>query len=223
MKKIVYSALFFTGISALFGLCYYLSFKHALVHYNQETVEQNTRLLQEILQYSGENERLLRQLAKEEEPMVPVSVAQETLSERADYFLETYYVQSNHLEREQLALPGFMVGTDIKALTAYLEDYMDAIPVNEYLKGLISYEIISFQSSQVVLRKTYDEAIVKNQFYVCKRGDFVVVYYSDLKTIYEYTEIRIDSLPENIRVSVEEGFYVKDAKELYCILEGYTS
>ena len=116
-----------------------------------------------------------------------------------------------------------MVGLDRRELNAYVKGYMEEMPINEYLAGLLSYEIISFSAEQVVLRKTYDEAKVEDQFYVCRRGDFIVVYYSDLRTVYEYTEIRVDGLIEDDRQAINQGFYVKDAQELYSILEGYTS
>lgn len=223
MKKIVYASLLFAGISALFGLCYYFSFKNALLHYNREAVEQNSALLQEILQSSGESERLLQQLIKEKEEAVQAATSQEKLRETASYFLETVYLQSQTEEREQLALPGFMVGIDFRGLNAYVQGYMESMPVNEYLNGLVSFEIVSFAQDKVVLRKTYDETKVENQFYISRKGDFIVVYYSDLKTVYEYTEIRVDSLTEEMRQMLEQGFYVKDAQELYGILEGYTS
>lgn len=223
MKKILYTSLLFAGISVMFGLCYYWSFRNALLHYNREAVEQNTQLLNEILQSSGESERLLQQMIKEKEEAVQAATSQEKLRGTASYFLETVYLQSQTEEREQLALPGFMVGIDRKELNAYVEGYMESMPVNEYLNGLISFEIVSFAEDKVVLRKTYDETKVENQFYICRRGDFIVVYYSDLRTVYEYTEIRVDSLIEEIQQSIEQGFYVKDLKELYSILEGYTS
>lgn len=223
MKKIIYSSLIFTGISVLFGLCYYFSFKNALIHYNRQAVEQNTELLQEILQRSGENERLLQEIIQDNDEVVPASSTQEKLRQTASYFLETYYLQSQTEEREQLALPGFMVGIDRKGLTAYVEGYMETMPINEYLNGLVQFEIVSFTEDKVVLRKTYDETKVENQFYICRKGEFIVVYYSDLKTVYEYTEIRVDGLIEEIRQNIEQGFYVKDVQELYSILEGYTS
>lgn len=223
MKKILYTSLLFAGISALFGLCYYLSFKNALLHYNREAVEQNTELLNEILQSSGKSEQLLQQMISENSEAVQAAATQETLRATASYFLETCYLQSQTEEREQLALPGFMVGLDRKELTAYVEGYMESMPVNEYLSGLVSYEIVSFAADKVVLRKTYNETKVENQFYICQKGDFIVVYYSDLRTVYEYTEIRMDSLAEEVQQVLREGFYVKDAQELYSILEGYTS
>ncbi|MBQ8039018.1 MAG: hypothetical protein IJ274_03985 [Lachnospiraceae bacterium] len=223
MKKILYTSLLFAGISAIFGLCYYLSFKNALLHYNREAVEQNTKLLNEILQSSGENERLLQQMLNENAEAVQAASTQETLRATASYFLETCYLQSQTEEREQLAIPGFMVGLSRRELTAYVEGYLESMPINEYLNGLISYEIVSFSEDKVVLRKTYDETRVEYQFYICRRGDFIVVYYSDLKTVYEYTEIRLSGLTEENQQAVEQGFYVKDTQELYSILEGYTS
>ena len=137
MKKILYSSLVFAGISVLFGICYYFSFRNALLHYNREAVEQNTKILNEILESSSESERLLQQMLNTDEPVYPVSVTQDTLRENASYFLETYYLQSQTEEREELALPGFMVGIDRKELEAYLKGYMEDLPVNEYLKGLV--------------------------------------------------------------------------------------
>ena len=75
----------------------------------------------------------------------------------------------------------------------------------------------------MVLRKTYDETKIENQFYLSSLSGFVVVYYSDLKTIYEYTEISCETLTPEVQLMIKNGFYVKDAKELYSILEGYTS
>ena len=59
MKRVIYISAAFLGISMLFGVCYYLSFKNALLHYNREAVEQNTELLQQLLAYSGKSEQLL--------------------------------------------------------------------------------------------------------------------------------------------------------------------
>lgn len=222
MKKMLYTSLIVAGLSVLLGMSYYISFKNALSRYNKEAVEQNTELLYELLQYSGENEQLLKQLLNQT-PEAEAAVSSEVLRTTASYFLETCYLQSQTEKKEELPLPGFMVGLTRKELAAYVEGYLESMPINEFLNGLISYEIVSFSPDKVVLRKIYDETKVENQFYLCRKGEFIVVYYSDLKTVYEYTEIRTDSLKEEIRQVVEQGFYVKDAQELYSILEGYTS
>ena len=224
LKRYLYISIILIGFSALFGLCYYVSFKNALLHYNREAVEQNTKLLNELLQYSGKSEQLLLQLLEEQTEEVQATVIlQDTLQMNASYFLETYYLNSQTSNKEQLALPAFMIGIDKNELTAYIDGYMENMPVNEFLDGLVSYEIVSFGPEQVILRKTYDEQKIQHQFYLCSLSGFVVVYYSDLKTIYEYTEISCETLTPEIQLMIKNGFYVKDAKELYSILEGYTS
>lgn len=228
MKRMIYLALTFLGISTIFGLCYYFSFKNALLHYNREAVEQNTEILQQLLEYSGKSEQLLYEIIdnnkNETEEMSAAAVQMtEKIRTTADYILETNYMAQGTTKREQLPLPGFMVGITREELCAYIEGYMEFMPVNEYLDGLILYEVISFSPEKVVLRKTYDETKVENQFFIGTSGGYVTVYYSDLRTVYEYTQIELDTLPFDVRENVKKGFYVKDVKALYSILEGYTS
>lgn len=64
----------------------------------------------------------------------------------------------------------------------------------------------------------------KNEgYYLCGLQGYVVVYLSDRETIYEMTEIALDTLPENVRSEVEAGKYVETARELYGFLENYSS
>ncbi len=224
MKRVMILAGSFLGISLLFGMVYYFSFRNALLHYNREAAEQNTQLLQELIEYSGKSEQLLMELVRENETeMVETAVTKDKLLATADYYLETFQIHTGEITREQLPMPGFMIGLDLGEMKAYIRGYMEELPVNEYLAGLVSYEILSFSGEEIVLRKSYDKYKVENQFYVCNKNGFVVVYYSDLKTVYEYTEIMCDGLSEEIKASLRNGFYVKDTKELYSILEGFTS
>ena len=226
MKKIVYLSGAFIGLSILFGLCYYVSFKNALLHYNREAVEQNTELLQQLLVYSGKNEQLLYEIInieKSDEESLEVMQNPDKLCQDAEYVLETVFLSTNERKKEQMTLPSFMVGISREELTTYLNGYMECMPVNEYLDGLLSYEIVFFSENKVVLQKVYDETKVENQFYLCEKNGYVVIYYSDRRTVYEYTEIECLSMSAPERLRIQDGFYVKDKKELYSILEGYTS
>ena len=99
MKRYLYVGAFFIGISALFGLCYYWSFKNALQHYNREAVEHNTELLNELLKYSNKSEKLLETLINENtDEVVEAAVSGETLRADASYFLETIYLE-NQIEK----------------------------------------------------------------------------------------------------------------------------
>jgi len=227
MKRILYLSGTFLGLSVLFGVCYYFSFRNALLHYNQKAVEQNTELLQQLLEYSGKREQLLYEIIAQEQTDADLSAEvlqiKEVISADADYYLETKYLVQGTMTKEQTSLPGFMVGISREELIAYMKGYMECMPINEYLAGLVQYEIVSFSPERIVLRKTYHETKVENQFFLCMYNGYVTVYYSDLKTVYEYTDIECASLPTTLQERIRQGFYVKDAKELYSILEGYSS
>ncbi len=228
MKRILYLSAGFLGLTILFGCCYYFSFRNALLHYNSEAIEQNTELLIQLLEYSDNSTRLLEELAKEsnsapQQSMEASTAGKEILLPSAQYILETCQASNGTMVRETLPIPGFMVGLSREDLLTYIGGYMEYLPVNEYLAGLTAYEVLSFSKDSVTIRKTYDENLVDFQFYLCEQNGRVTVYYSDLRTVYEYTEIECETLSEEVREELEHGFYVRDAKELYGILEGYTS
>ena len=60
-------------------------------------------------------------------------------------------------------------------------------------------------------------------FYLCELQGFVAVYLSDRKTIYEFTEIPLTDLPEEVQQEVAAGKYVRTEKELYAFLQNYSS
>ncbi len=51
----------------------------------------------------------------------------------------------------------------------------------------------------------------------------MTVYLSDRTTIYEFTEIPLTDLPEELQQEVKEGKYMKTEKEIYAFLENYSS
>lgn len=68
------------------------------------------------------------------------------------------------------------------------------------------------------------EAAPKTEgYYVCIKNGFVIVYEADKSTVYEYTDIIYDGLPEDLQEEIAEGKYMKDLKELYGFLENYSS
>ena len=44
---------------------------------------------------------------------------------------------------------------------------------------------------------------------------YVVVYLSDKKTPYEYTDIKCDGLPSEMQEEIRNGKYMEDAKDRY--------
>lgn len=67
------------------------------------------------------------------------------------------------------------------------------------------------------------DASQAEQFYLLPLNGYVVVYLSDKTTVYEYTNIAMDHLPENVRTEVENGKGIATETELYGFLENYSS
>lgn len=60
-------------------------------------------------------------------------------------------------------------------------------------------------------------------FYLMELNGFVAVYRSDKETIYEYTNIIVEDLPEDVRQEIMEGKEIRTVEKLYGFLENYSS
>ena len=67
------------------------------------------------------------------------------------------------------------------------------------------------------------QALKEDCYYLMEVNGYVVVYLSDKKTPYEYTDIRYDELPAELQDEIRNGKYMEDAKSLYGFLENYSS
>ncbi len=233
MKKI---GLYSGGIvllSVLFCTCYYFSYESALKDFNKKAKQQKEGLYTELLRVSEENQDLLGKLAakdqelqqrkNENEVLEAGRLPQNTVLPTVNYVEETYDLATKQMYSMVKTAPGFLIGMTKEELSSYLDAYMDELSLAEYEAGLIAYDIISFSEDNVILRKTYDVNKVPYKYYVNISDGMVTVYYSDLKSVYEYTHIPAVDLSEEDRLALIEGIYVKDREELYSILEGFSS
>ena len=150
----------------------------------------------------------------------------ETITPDTKYILQTFYVDTmngEQLNEEELTLPVDYIALNENELRNYLDEYIADMPLEEYLNGLISFEIISFDEEEVVLRKTYGNDWNRNEFYVSDSNGEVVVYYGDKETVYEYTGITTEELSDDDKIRLKLGCYVANAEELYALLESFSS
>lgn len=69
-----------------------------------------------------------------------------------------------------------------------------------------------------------DGTVLKeNCYYLYEVNGYVVVFLSDKKTPYEYTDIVYEELPELLRTEIKNGKYIEGTEELYGFLENYSS
>ena len=61
------------------------------------------------------------------------------------------------------------------------------------------------------------------EFLLVDHNDYVAVYQLSEREIYEYTDVIMEVLPEDVQKEVQHGKYIKNEEELYNFLENYTS
>ena len=142
------------------------------------------------------------------------------------YIVETYYLGDNNSKepvQNVVNIPSEFISMDKDDLEDYLEEYVENMPLEEYLDGLLSFEIISFSEDEIKVRKTYASDMNESDYYISDVEGEIVVFYSDKDTVYDYTGIKTDTLEPEEQVKVKIGYYVKDDEELYGMLESYSS
>lgn len=67
-------------------------------------------------------------------------------------------------------------------------------------------------------------SVNKEYGYLVKIQDgYVVIYYPDSKTVFEYTTISCKSLPQDVQEKINTGMYLPNVKQVYGFLENYSS
>jgi hypothetical protein len=232
----------------MFSACYYLSYKSALNKFNENAVERNNDLVvtldgkqslqngeQQVADNSpigqnGQNSNTSESditntnVAGDSNAGIPVdTMKKETILPTTQYKLETYDLVTGNMKDDILNIPSYLVGLNRDEVIEYLHDYMLDLPWSEFEKGLQSFDLLTFSKENIVLRKIYNSELVEYKYYLKSKNGFIVVYYGDQKTIYEYTEVSVDGLTQFEQTQLEEGIFIKDLDALYSALENYSS
>ena len=202
MKKYI---ICFLVMCIVFSGAYYVSY-----HYS------NAQLEEEKLAKSEES-------FVQETENVDVVASRQKIKPSTKLVMEDYNLNSEEVKTETSKMPAVFLGLDREALTEYLEEYMQNISLNEMDDGLISYEVIKYSQDSVTLRKTYYVPQDFNKYYLLLNQGKITVYYSDKKTVFEYTDIKLHDLPRETQIEIISGKPIKDDNELFDFLETYSS
>lgn len=200
MKKVVFYIFSFLIAAGILSTAYYYSYKKASEH-----AKERTNII--------EAEQVKEADTKKQDIVWP----------ETECILEIYDKGTGQKVIGKLADREELLGRNREEVIEYLAEYMEELPIDEFQKGLLSFELLSFSADRLSLRKTYDSNQVGFEYYVAVFDNEVVVYYSDKKTVFEYTGIFTENLPETELRKLNYGIYVKDQEELYGILENYSS
>ena len=208
MKRITVYAISFLSLAVLFTTCYFLSYKYALKQFNDSATEQ-----------SGE----IRNLSIQDSQDVAVK-QKTTVSVDAAYVEQIYDIVKDEQTEEIKNIPNEFVGLNRQEILHRLNAYMQNKPLDEYIAGLVSYELVNFTPDKIVVKKTYNSEAIVYKYYMAIENGEIVVYYSDKETVYDgNTGVFVEDLSEEDKIKLMYGVYVEDEAEIYSKLENYTS
>lgn len=70
---------------------------------------------------------------------------------------------------------------------------------------------------------TEGEAFQSDIYYLQELNGFIAVYQHDKKTVFEYTDIRMEELPNDLAREIKEGKKLLSLEAVYGFLENYSS
>lgn len=136
--------------------------------------------------------------------------------------VEHYYPDESRTLTERFSDYPQLLGCDKDGVERYLKEYLKHPSMEDREQGLKAFELVSFHDNTICLRKTYHKD-VKKGYYAKSFNGSVVIMHGDEKTVFEYTQIPINLLPEELQDQVMEGYYLEDERSLYNFLETYSS
>lgn len=223
MKKRYVYLISFVLLCMMFSTCYYFSYKSALEKFNQAAKENRKDLLS-VPQIAANVQKESQQAQLEQNMTIQVDTRAEDIVEPSTkYILEVYDIVTKKLTSKEKSTPEYLIGLKREEIVTYLKDYMSHLSLEEFQAGLLSYELRSFSKDEIVLRKTYDTSGLKYEYFIVVEKGYVTVYYSDKKTVFEYTDIALNTLPEEEQEKLVKGIYAETLEEVYGILESYSS
>lgn len=83
-------------------------------------------------------------------------------------------------------------------------------------------EILAQQKENMSV-PTKGNASKADVYYLKDLNGFLAVYKSDKKTLYEYTDIRMDELPKELAAEIRNWKAIETLENLYGFLENYSS
>lgn len=84
-------------------------------------------------------------------------------------------------------------------------------------------ELKQVEKGEISSVRTEGEAFQPDIYYLRELNGFIAVYQNDKKTIFEYTDIRMEELPSDLAKEIKEGKKLLSLEAVYGFLENYSS
>ena len=133
--------------------------------------------------------------------------------------IEKWEEESEELVKEERDMPPEYAGLTReeleKQLTVEIKD-------KEEKEGLVKITLESFSEDKIVIRKVYNKSSEQGYILRLKDGE-VVIYRKDEKEPFEKTGLKEENLSKQDKKILQGGYAVRTEKELYSVLENFSS
>ena len=199
MKKYSMAFLIYSGVLCL---VYYGSYRLSYDHSLKQNEENMTNVGEAVMADAAD------------EPIIKADT---------EYIVELYNNRTKELTELRTNMPAVLLGLDREDAIGYAKAYSEDPGLEELEDGFKNMELTAFSEERIVFRKTYEPWERNYKYALGIAGGHIVVYYMDHETVYEYTDIYPDELPEELQIAIRKGECLMDVHTLYEFLENYSS
>lgn len=154
---------------------------------------------------------------------IPVDQKAERVTRDTCIIMESYDESGTLIERTECIPGAELMGNNRLDMLIYAKEYREHASDTEKKQGLERMVLKSFSPDQVILAKYYGEPPEEQGYILALKDNAVIVYTADRKTVYEYTNIELWMLPQEIQSELIEGIYVENERALFDFLQTYSS
>lgn len=140
---------------------------------------------------------------------------QNQISPLTKYTFETYNINTNDLTYEVTQGPVKYLGYTRDMLKNELKNKV-------WPENVLKIEILNFTKEEVVVRKTIAYEI-NSKYFVKAIDETLVIYENDKETVYDYANIDVENMPEDLVKQLNLGMYIDTTEDLYEFLQNYSS
>ncbi len=172
-----------------------------------------------VRSYNREQEELQEDDAKQADADMNQNVVLQT----TEVIVESYDENGSLMSREITTPNADLVGLSRLDLMVYANAYKSNATQDEIEQGLERMVVQSFSSDTVTLVKYYGEPIEEPGYWIAVKDNIVIVYTEDKSEVFEFTNIELWQLPQEVQYNLVEGIYVENERELFDFLQTYSS
>lgn len=164
-----------------------------------------------------------QEAATDEEATEVTSEQRQFVSRQTVYVLEKYDSYNHAISVEQCEIPRQYLGMTREELEAELAVYAKSPSLEDVAQGLVSVVLESFSGERITIRKTYYLEPEEECYLLTVEDHRIAVYYKNLETLFCYTDILLENLPDDIQEEILQIKKIQTEEELYGFLESYSS